>query len=210
MVVKSLVVNEVFGGELFMGYRKSRRDWNQFIVTLATVVFACTALVTVFITISSWRAEREAARPYMTFKESPVVDLKSGLTMELKFLNVGEHPATNLKSKTFLMEQALNAPPVFTWQHSLVNDIPKDTSTTLVIAPQANQINPNQLNIPAHYLVVFLTYDDPIVTKTYAQAIYLRWNGVNAGNTQPIFHIEVEERNNILNYFKAHKIDTGT
>lgn len=189
-----------------MGYRRSRRDWNQLVVTVATVVFACTALVTVFITISSWRAQREAARPYLTFKESPVVDLKNGVTIDFKFQNVGEHPATNLWSKTFVMAQTLNAPPVLTWEHSLVNDIPKNTSTTLVITPDASQFNAQQANIPPHYVVVFLKYEDPIIHKSYTQAIYLRWNGVKDAQAQPIFHVEVQEKDNILKYFQTQKI----
>ncbi|MDI6879341.1 MAG: hypothetical protein QMC95_03155 [Desulfitobacteriaceae bacterium] len=193
-----------------MGQRKRTRDWNQLIITIATVVFACTALVTVLLTLSSWRAGREASRPYLTFKESPIVDLKNGLNIELKFINVGEHPATNLWSKTFVMAQALNAPPVLTWQHSLVNDIPKNTSTSLVIVPETSKIDSNQGNLPAHYIVVFLKYEDPIIRKSYAQEIYLRWNGVSAAKPQPIFHVEVEEKHNILKYFEAQKINTNS
>lgn len=189
-----------------MGNKFKTRDWNQLIVTIATVVFACTALVTVILTLSSWRAGREAARPYLTFKESPLVTLKPQLNIELKFTNAGEHPATNLKSKTVMMEQALTAPPTLTWKHSLVNDIPKNTSTSLIIVPEISQVNSRQPNLPAYYVVVFMQYEDPIIRKSYSQAIYLRWNGVREGNPQPVFHIETEEKNAILQYFQAQQI----
>lgn len=189
-----------------MGKKFRTRDWNQLIVTIATVVFACTALVTVVLTLSSWRAGREAARPYLTFKESPLVTLKPQLNIELKFMNVGEHPTTNLKSKTVMMEQALTSPPTLIWKHSLVNDIPKNTTTSLMIVPEISQVNPNQPNLPAYYIVVFLQYEDPIIRKSYSQAIYLRWNGVHEGSPQPVFHIETEEKNAILEYFRAHQI----
>lgn len=189
--------------------KQRRLHWSDLLVTIATVVFACTALITVFITISSWKQEREAARPYLTFKESPSVDIKNGLSFELKFTNVGEHPVTNLWSKSYVMEQSLKVTPIFIWQHSLVNDIPKNTSSSLLITIDKDKLNPTQSNINPYYIVVLLKYLDPMIQKRYTQSIYLRWNGVINDKLQPIFHVEVEERDNILNYFKKNNLDTN-
>ncbi|MHB1653120.1 MAG: hypothetical protein ACYCVD_11675 [Desulfitobacteriaceae bacterium] len=191
-----------------MTKKRSTHDWSSLIVTIATVVFACTALVTVIITITSWKEEREAARPYLTFKDSPAIDLKNGVDFELKFTNVGDHPATNLWSKTLVMEQGLQSKPIFVWQHSLVNDIPKNTVTSLLISIDKNVLNPNQMNINPHYIVVLLKYEDPLIRKLYAQAIYLKWNGVIGGNLQPIFHAEVEDRDKLLKYFETNKLNS--
>lgn len=189
-----------------MRHRKLNRDWSEIVVKISTVVFACTALVTVFITISSWRVQREAVRPYLTFKESPAVTLNKGVNLELKFSNVGEHPATDLWSQAFVINQSFQGKPVYMREHTIVNDIPKNTASTLQISIDKNSLSPNAATIPPHYVVVFFKYSDPIIKKPYSQAIYLKWNGVVDGQPESLYHVEAAERDKILAYLKAHRI----
>ncbi|KLU58622.1 hypothetical protein CEB3_c46380 [Peptococcaceae bacterium CEB3] len=189
-----------------MRHHKPKRDWSEILVKISTVVFACTALVTVFITISSWRVQREAARPYLTFRESPTVTLDKGVNLELKFTNVGQHPATDLWSRALVIDRSFRGSPVYAKEHTIVNDIPKDTTSTLLISIAPRSLSPNAGSIAPHYLVVFFKYSDPIIKKSYAQAIYLKWNGEANGQPESLYHVETGEKDKILAYLKTYKI----
>jgi len=73
--------------------KKSFLKWLNVIATMATTVLALTALITVYLTVAAWNAQQQTARPYFILKESPKVDLGNDLSIELKFTNVGMHPA---------------------------------------------------------------------------------------------------------------------
>ena len=200
-------------GEL--GLSKTSNDrfikWSSIIATLATTVLALTALITVYLTIAAWKIEQNAARPYFVLKESPNIDIGSELSLELKFNNVGIHPAVNLSSETIVFNDDLTGKPIHHDESAIVNEIPKDGASSLVmiIPSDENEIYPQQLNIKAHYVVVDLQYADPILNKSYSQTIYMKWNGVQEGKIQPTVHVRVEEKEKILNYFKIQDIDPG-
>jgi len=196
-------------GELGLGkgIKQGSIKWSSIIATAATSVLAITALITVYLTVAAWKVQQETTRPYFVLKESPKVELGNELSLELRFNNVGIHPAVNLSSETVVFDEQLFAKPVYSDESSIVNDIPKDGASSLVITIPSEEIYPKQLNINAHYVVVDLQYADPILNKSYNQTIYMKWSGVQEGKMQPIVHVQVEEKNKILEYFQEQSID---
>lgn len=187
--------------------KKRFLKWSNIIATIATTVLALTALVTVYLTVAAWQAQQETARPYFILQESPKVDLDNELSFELKFTNVGMHPAVNLSSETVVFDDRLTGKPIHHDESAIVNEIPKDSSSSLVMIIPSDEIYPKQFNINAHYVVVDLRYSDPILKKSYSQSIYMKWNGVQEEKMQPIVHVRVEEKGKILDYFQKSGID---
>jgi hypothetical protein len=180
---------------------------SSIIATLATTVIALTALITVYLTVAAWKVQQETARPYFVLKESPKIDIGTELSLELKFNNVGIHPAENLSSETIVFDYHLSGKPIHHDESAIVNTIPKDAGSSLVLIIPSEEIYPKELNINAHYVVVDLQYWDPILDKSYNQQIYLKWNGVQEGKIQSTVHVRVEERGKIIEYFQKQGID---
>lgn len=186
--------------------KKRFLKWSNIISTLSTTVLALTALVTVYLTVAAWQAQQETARPYFILQESPKVNLGNELSFELKFTNVGTHPAVNLSSETIVFEDRLTGKPIHHDESAIVNEIPKDSSSSLVMIIPSDEGYPKQFNINAHYVVVDLHYADPILKKSYSQPIFMKWNGVQEEKMQPIVHVRVEEKDKIEDYFKKNSI----
>lgn len=190
---------------------KTNKDYfikySSIIATLATTVIALTALITVYLTVTSWKVQQEVTRPYFVLKESPKVDIGNELSLELKFSNVGIHPAVNLSSETIVFDVLLSGKPIHQDESAIVNDIPKDAASSLVLSIPSEEIHPKELNINPHYVVVDLQYGDPILDKSYSQTIYIKWNGVQAGKVQSSVHVRVEEMGEIKQYFQKQGID---
>lgn len=195
-------------GELGLGKSKNRFiRWSTIIATIATTVLALTALITVYLTVAAWKVQQETTRPYFILKESPKIDLGNELSFELRFNNVGIHPAVNLSSETVVFDEKLSEKPIYHDESSIVNEIAKETSSSLVVTIPSEEIYSKQLEIRAHFLVIDLQYSDPILNKSYSQTIYMKWNGVKEGRLQPIVHVRMEEKGSILKYFQEQKID---
>jgi len=187
--------------------KKSFLKWLNVIATMATTVLALTALITVYLTVAAWNAQQQTARPYFILKESPKVDLGNDLSIELKFTNVGMHPAVNLSSETIVFDDRLIGKPIHHDESAIVNEIPKDSSSSLVMIMASEKIYPKQFNINAHYVVVVLHYLDPILDKSYSQLLYMKWNGVLEDKMQPTVHVKVEEKDKIDQYLQKAGID---
>ncbi|EHQ87292.1 hypothetical protein [Desulfosporosinus youngiae] len=189
------------------GIKHGAKKWSTIIATTATSVLAITALITVYLTVAAWKVQQETTRPFFVLKESPKVELGNELSLELRFNNVGVHPAVNLSSETVVFDEQLSAEPVYLDEASIVNEIPKDASSSLVLVIPGEEIYPKQFNIDGHYVVVDLQYTDPILNKSYNQTIYMKWSGVREGKLQPIVHVQVDEKDKISQYFQEHNID---
>lgn len=189
------------------GIKHGAKKWSTIIATTATSVLAITALITVYLTVAAWKVQQETTRPFFVLKESPKVELGNELSLELRFNNVGVHPAVNLSSETVVFDEQLSAEPVYLDEASIVNEIPKDASSSLVLVIPGEEIYPKQFNIDAHYVVVDLQYTDPILNRSYNQTIYMKWSGVREGKLQPIVHVQVDEKDKISQYFQEHNID---
>lgn len=181
-------------------------NYTSIIATIATAILAITALVTVYITVSAWREEREANRPYFTFKDSPNVIFRETLDFEIRFTNVGEHPAVNLWSKSVVINENLQDNPVAVDEYALVNDIPQNASATLLISLNKLEKDVKSGNVDPHNIVIVLRYEDPIIDKNFEQTIYIKWNGVKNGVILETNHAEEEEKKKIIDYFAQKKI----
>jgi len=190
-----------------MSWKIKNWNWSGSVVTISTAIFAFVSLVSVYISVTTWQTQREAARPYFTFLESPSIHLtqKQSFEFEFKFKNVGTHPATNLSSRTLVFEQQLLEKPIIIDDYTVVNDIPRDTTTSLLLSLQNKDLS-EEPNINPHFIIIVLTYADPIVHKSYTQTIYLKWAGVMAGRQQPLIHVEMSEKESILHYLKTHQL----
>lgn len=190
-----------------MSWNIKNWNWSGSVVTISTAIFAFVSLVSVYISVTTWQTQREAARPYFTFLESPSIHLtqKQSFEFEFKFKNVGTHPATNLSSRTLVFEQQLLEKPIIIDDYTVVNDIPRDTTTSLLLSLQNKDLS-EEPNINPHFIIIVLTYADPIVHKSYTQTIYLKWAGVMAGRQQPLIHVEMSEKESILHYLKTHQL----
>lgn len=185
---------------------KKERDWSTTLVTYSTVIFAIVSLITAYITITSWRAQRQADRPYFSVKESPIVELQKEITFEFEFTNVGKHAATNLVSNTYVFDQGLNLAPIHVDEYALINDIPRETTTRLMIQLNPKNISPAEGEVRPQYIVIYLTYSDPVLNQTYHQALYMKWAGVESGKGQPLIYAHTSEKDKILNYLKAYHL----
>jgi len=181
-------------------------SYTSMIATIATAILAITALITVYITISAWREEREANRPYFTFKESPQVVNNESPEFEIKFNNVGEHPAVNLWSKSVVFNSDLKSKPIAVDEYALVNDIPKNASATLLIGLEALKNETSAGTVSPYFIVIVLRYEDPIIDEKFEQTLYIKWNRSEKGETLNTTHAEEEEKQKIINYFKQNNI----
>jgi len=187
-----------------MSWDIKNRNWSGTIVTISTAIFAFVSIVSGFITLNTWQIQREAARPYFTFKESPSIQLTDRLSFEFKFNNVGVHPATNLSSRSLVFDESLLREPTLVHDYSVVNDIPRDTNTSLLLSIKSDDFL--QADINAQFLVISLSYDDPITRKKYTQTIYTKWAGVIAKKPQHLIHVDSSQKQMILNYLKVHHL----
>lgn len=187
-----------------MSLDMKNRNWSGTIVTISTAIFAFVSIVSSFITVNTWQTQREAARPYFTFKESPSIQLTDKLSFEFKFNNVGVHPATNLSSRSIVFDENLLREPTFVHDYTVVNDIPRDTNTSLLLSIKCTDFL--QPDINPHFLVISLSYADPITRNKYTQTIYTKWPGVIAQKPQPLIHVEASQKQLILTYLKFHHL----
>ncbi|KUO58886.1 MAG: hypothetical protein APF84_14235 [Gracilibacter sp. BRH_c7a] len=179
------------------------RSTSDIIITITTLIFAITSMVTVYISLSAWNNERESVRPYLTFYNSPEVYLENNyLNFSFAFYNVGFHPAASFHSQTLIVDYCLDDQPLHNDQFTLVNYIPQKTSTDLMIKIDLEPTKIDYDNINPHFIIINLKYTDPILEKNHEQIIFLRWEGITNKNLQPIFHCSKEEKNLILDYIK--------
>ncbi|NMA69176.1 MAG: hypothetical protein GX958_07145 [Desulfitobacterium sp.] len=171
------------------------------------MTLAITATITVFITLNAWKVERESARPYFSLQDSPKVEGKSGISFEFKFSNVGIHPATNIASRTLVFLQNMDDVPIHDAQFSLVNEIPKNMATSMVIALESSEVADHELERNPTYIVIHLQYEDPIIKGKYNQTLYYRWDGIDGEELNPLVHVEAKEMEKITQYFKHHKVN---
>lgn len=190
-----------------MSWNIKKWNWSGTMVTVSTAIFALVSLISVYISITTWQTQREAARPYFTFIESPSIHPNEELSFEFefKFKNVGTHPATNLFSRTLVFEQQLLQKPILIDDYTVVNDIPRDTTTSLLLSLKNKNLF-EEPNMTPHFIIICLKYADPIVHKSYTQTIYLKWAGVIARRQQPLIHVEMSEKESILRYLKTHRL----
>ncbi len=187
-----------------MGHEK--KNFSNTIVTISTAIFAFVSIVSIFFSVTTWWTQREAARPYFTFKESPSIYLTNELSFEFKFCNVGTHPASNLSSKSIVFDKTLVQEPMLVDDYTVLNDIPRDTTTSLLLSITGPDFLPTDIN--PQFLVIYLSYADLVTRKIYTQTFYTEWAGVIEQKPQALIHVEASQKQNILNYLESHHLAT--
>lgn len=184
--------------------REREQNISNLIITVTTLIFAVTSMITVYISLSAWRDEREAVRPYLTFQGSPKVYFQNSRQLEFsfKFINVGRHPAGNLHCQTLVVDSQLDCQPLHTDQYSMVNYIPQNTTTDLVLKIDVEAAGLNTEEVKEYYIVINLKYADPVLEKQHEQIIYLKWAGVMEGKPTPIFHASKQDKERIVTYLE--------
>jgi len=181
---------------------ESHHNTYQLLVTITTFIFAVTSMITVYISLTAWKEERESVRPYLTFTQSPSVEIlhKKDLTFSFHFTNVGAHPAASLHCQAIFADSDLNAEPLQVDQISLANYVSPDSTVDLVINidMQSQEIDAGQVS--QYYIILNLKYFDPVFETQYEQIIYLRWAGISKGQLQPIYHASREDKAQIIQY----------
>ncbi|MDP4126439.1 MAG: hypothetical protein Q8912_05815, partial [Bacillota bacterium] len=124
---------------------------------------------------------------------------------EFTFSNVGTHPASSLSSKTLVFNQNLLEKPIFEDDYTVINDIPRDTTTSLLLNIDHKDIC-QRANINSQFVIIYLRYNDPIIRRSYTQTLYLKWAGVIAYKPQPFIHVESSERSGIQNYLESNRL----
>jgi hypothetical protein len=60
-------------------------------------------------------------------------------------------------------------------------------------------------NYPPQYVVLALMYSDAITKDSYQTVMYMKWDGVVAGQTSPDFvHVNMEEKEQMRGYLKRY------
>ncbi|AGA69698.1 hypothetical protein Desdi_2268 [Desulfitobacterium dichloroeliminans LMG P-21439] len=194
-----------------MGYYGEKfAKWSSIIATIGTSILAITATITVTVTLNAWKIDRESSRPYLSLQDSPKIEAKSGLSLEFKFNNVGTHPVVNLASRTLVIEQELENKPLQNDTYYLANEIPQNMASSLLIKFKSYEVDNSEPDVSPYYIVLHLEYTDPFINQKYQQTLYYRWDGIAGNEVQPIVHVEVREKESILNYLKKQKIKIQT
>jgi len=181
---------------------KSKQEFTNYFVTLTTIIFAITSLITIYISISAMKEKRESLRPYITFVKSPIVTISHNDDYELIFVftlgNVGQHPVAALHIQTIIIDTKLDKEPLHTDQFTFLNNITQNDTKELKIIIE----DIDKSAIKEHYIVMNLKYNDPIFEKTHEQIYYLKWYGIENGLPQQIYHASKEDKDKIVNYLK--------
>jgi hypothetical protein len=184
-----------------------KQNWSSIVVTFSTAIFTVVSIISLFISVTSWHAQRETSRPYLTLKESPLVSLSQNkeIFFEFKFVNIGTNPASNLTSKTLVFDEHLIQKPIMIDEYNLVNDIPKNTVTSLLLNIE-NMEKGRKSYINPYYVLISLNYTDGILHKSYSQILYLKWSGLKDGRPQLFIHVKASEKENIVKYLKLNQL----
>ena len=177
-------------GEL-LAFLKSETTW-AIVSALSGAVAALAAMVTVYQAVTAARADREAKRPYFTIEAPGIKPLPSSppYRIQITMQNVGAHPATALEGKISFVDAALAAKPAYTFDFSVANDVPSGSPT-----PWYNDSVMLPNNVPPMYVILAVSYRDDIIGRGYSQEFYMKWQGVENGQTHPDFvHVSASEK----------------
>jgi hypothetical protein len=170
---------------------KSETTW-AIVSAVSGMVAALAATFTVYQAATAARKDREAKRPYFTIEAPGIKPLPSSppYRIQITLQNVGAHPATALEGKVLFVDAALAAKPAHSFDFSVANDVPSGSPT-----PWYNDSLMLPDNVPPMYVILAVLYRDDIIGRTYSQAFYMKWQGVENGKTHPDFvHVSASEK----------------
>lgn len=103
-------------------------------------------------------------------------------------VNIGIDPACDLEGKVFVVDSDLSAPPKWTIDFSMGNDLANQ-----IPAPWGNDTVTLGREAPAFYVVMAIKYWDRRHTQ-HDQDFFTRWEGVREGNVLGFRHATKEQR----------------
>jgi len=181
-----------------------RFDYSDVIVTLTTLIFALTSLITVYISLSAWREERQSIRPYLTIG-SPKIIITDKLSLNFELYNVGVNPAADLHCQTIFLPSSPDSAPLHIDQYSLGGYLTKNSRQNITVTTGNDFNSLFQKGGAVLYIIISFKYNDPVLKKEHEQIIYLKWPGQNAAQSTPIFHASKEDKDLILKYLMISK-----
>lgn len=157
---------------------------------LAGVAAAVAAFITISASNRIRQEELESRRPYFVIT-NPHFSLEHGadsLLLNINIMNGGVRPAANVDYEMKVTpvhevhgkeapENALSIDGEHRFQHS--SDLPKGIPFPWWLD------YPRRPEIAPLYFRLVIRYDDGLLHKTYAQTVYMKWDGVVSGNSSP-------------------------
>ncbi|MCV2352431.1 hypothetical protein [Paucibacter sp. Y2R2-4] len=117
----------------------------------------------------------------------------------LPLSNAGVRPAMQLEGRIYMTPVDATAAPLLDHRFSVANPIPANSPT-----PWYNDSLVLPREAPPHFVLLGIEYVDPIADKRFRQAFFMRWDGVQNGETQPDFvHVTSHEKAVIESRFSA-------
>jgi hypothetical protein len=174
-----------------LAFLKSGTTW-AIVSAVSGMISALAAMFAVYQAVTAQRAEREAKRPYFTIEAPGIKALPSSppYRIQITMRNVGVHPAAVLQGKILFVDAALATRPAYNFEFSVANDVPSGSPT-----PWYNDSLMLPNNVPPMYIILAISYRDDILGRTYSQGFYMRWHGVENGQTHPDFvHVSTSEK----------------
>lgn len=158
-------------------------------------VSAIAALMTVRNSRQASKEALDALRPYFALEAPGIKQLPSSppFRVLLTLKNIGGRVANNLEGRIYIVDNQPNSRPVLDLAFSVANDIPPQSPT-----PWYNDTLQLAAQLPLHYVILGISYQDPIMNQPLKQLFCMRWDGVSNGVFHPDFvHISSAEREQI-------------
>ena len=155
-------------------------------------VSAIAALITVWNSRQANKEALEALRPYFMLEAPGIKQLPSSppFRVLLTLKNIGGRVANNLDGRIYIVDNQPNSQPVLDLAFSVANDIPPQSPT-----PWYNDTLQLVAQLPPHYVILGIRYQDPIMNQRLKQLFCMRWDGVSNGVFHPDFvHVSSSER----------------
>ena len=164
-------------------------------------ISAIAALCAIWQSRMSARDAREAQRPYFLLEAPGIKPLPNAppFRVMITLKNSGARPATLLEGRIFMVPVSTGATSTLDTTFSVGNPVPANSPTpwyydSLVLPTQCSP----------HYILLGIEYVDPLPSRRYRQAFFMRWDGVQNGTAQPDFvHVSVSEKAMLAKRFES-------
>ena len=175
---------------------------GQLMAAMAAWIGAIVAILSFLHTRNIWNNQKESARPFITLGEKPGIVKQQGVTyVNIPMINVGVRPAYNLIGKVYIMVGDLKGPPTSEIDFSVANAMPPKATT-----PWYSDFKWSR-NMPPHYIVLVVKYEDQATGEGHREAFYMKWGGVKDGAYDAnLLHVSVEEKGEITHYLRQRAL----
>lgn len=167
---------------------------GNFWAAISSIGGSVSAIAAFIIVWNSRQANKEALealRPYFMLEAPGIKQLPGSppFRVLLTLKNIGGRVANNLDGRIYIVDNQPNSRPILDLAFSVANDIPPQSPT-----PWYNDTLQLAAQLPPHYVILGIRYQDHIMNRKLKQLFCMRWDGVNNGIFQPDFvHISSSE-----------------